>query len=58
MELETQTIIARDLNYLSEETSQTLSIRTLEVNRILNGLINHFQEGLQAQWGLAVTCDP
>ena len=48
MELETQTIIARDLQYLSDETSQTLSTRTLEVTRILNGLINHFREGLQA----------
>ena len=48
MELETQTIIARDLQYLSDETSQTLSTRTLEVTRILNGLINHFLEGLQA----------
>jgi four helix bundle protein len=48
MELETQTIIARDLQYLSDETSQTLSTRTLEVTRILNGLINHFRERLQA----------
>jgi four helix bundle protein len=47
MELETQTIIARDLDYLTEKTSQTLSTRTLEVTRILNGLINHFQQELQ-----------
>jgi four helix bundle protein len=47
MELETQTIIARDLEYLTEKTSQTLSTRTLEVTRILNGLINHFQQEVQ-----------
>src|ERR1700704_6903090 len=43
MELETQTIITRDLDYLTEKTSQTLATITLEVMRILNGLINHFQ---------------
>jgi len=44
MELETQIIIARDFDYLNEGTGQTLSTRTLEVTRILNGLINHFQQ--------------
>jgi four helix bundle protein len=47
MELETQIIIARDLDYLNEGAGQTLSTRTLEVTRILNGLINHFQQELQ-----------
>ncbi len=47
MELETQIIIARDLDYLNEGTGQTLSTRTLEVIRILSGLINHFQQELQ-----------
>ncbi|SRR6266446_2147826 len=47
MELETQTIIARDLDYVTEKTSQTLSTRTLEVTRILNELIKHFQQELQ-----------
>ncbi len=47
MELETQIIIARDLDYLNEGTGQTLSTRTREVTRILNGLINHFQQELQ-----------
>jgi four helix bundle protein len=46
MELETQTIIARELDHLTEKTSQTLSTRTLEVTRILNGLINHFHQEL------------
>ena len=47
MELEIQTLIARDLDFLTEETSGTLSTKTLEVTRILNGLINHFQREVQ-----------
>ena len=47
MELESQIIIARDLDYLNEGTGQTLSTKTLEVTRILNGLINHFQQEVQ-----------
>jgi four helix bundle protein len=44
MELETQTILARDLEFLTEETGRALSMHTVEVIRILNGLINHFQQ--------------
>jgi four helix bundle protein len=47
MELETQICIARDLDYLDEGSGQTLSTRTTEVTRILNGLINRFQQELQ-----------
>lgn len=42
LELETQIIIARDLDYMNDATTRSLSAATLEVNRILNGLINHF----------------
>ena len=48
MELETQILIARDLNYLDEFTSRSLSTHTLEVTRILNGLIKRFQQELSA----------
>jgi four helix bundle protein len=44
MELETQTILALDLEFLTEETGRALSTHTVEVIRILNGLINHFQQ--------------
>jgi four helix bundle protein len=44
MELETQICIAHDLAYIDDDTSQTMSRKTLEVARILNGLINRFQE--------------
>jgi four helix bundle protein len=47
LELETQIIIAGDLDYLDQGATRTLSTRTLEVNRILNGLINHFLQELQ-----------
>lgn len=47
LELETQICIARDLAYLDEGAGRTLSTRTLEVTRILNGLINRFQQELQ-----------
>lgn len=48
LELETQVIIAFDLDYMNETTMQALSARTLEVKRILNGLINHFLQELQS----------
>ena len=47
LELETQICIAHDLDYLDEFTTQSLSMRTLEVARILNGLINRFQQEVQ-----------
>ena len=46
LELETQILIARDLDYFNEATTRTLSTKTVEVNRILNGLINHFLQEL------------
>ncbi len=48
MELETQIRIARNLNYLDELSSRALSAQTVEVTRILNGLINRFQQELSA----------
>ena len=48
MELETQICIARDLGYVDELSNRNLSTRTVEVTRILNGLINRFQQELQA----------
>jgi len=48
MELETQICIARDLDYLDEVSGQVLTTQALEVTRILNGLINRFQQDLQA----------
>lgn len=48
MELETQILIARDLNYLDEFSSRSLTAQTLEVTKILNGLINRFQQELSA----------
>jgi four helix bundle protein len=49
LELETQVCIARDLGYVDDSTGQALSTRTLEVARILNGLINRFQREIQGQ---------
>src|SRR5262249_28418315 len=40
LELETQVAIAVDLHYLSEGHSTELEIRTVEVCRLLNGLIS------------------
>lgn len=49
LELETQILIARDLGYVDDKSGQNLSTRTLEVTRILNGLINRFQREIQGQ---------
>jgi len=48
MELETQIFIARNLEYIDESSGRAPSTRAHEVTRILNGLINHFQQELQA----------
>lgn len=40
MEVETQIILARDMNYLSEGKAEKLLLRASEVGRMLNGLIN------------------
>jgi len=49
MELETQVYIARDLGYVDDCTGRGLSTKVLEVARILNGLINRFQQEIQGQ---------
>jgi four helix bundle protein len=49
LELETQICIARDLGYVDDSVGQSLATRTLEVLRILNGLINRFQQEIQEQ---------
>ncbi len=49
LELETQICIARDLGYVDDSVGQSLANRTLEVLRILNGLINRFQQEIQEQ---------
>jgi four helix bundle protein len=40
-EIEAQTVIATDLEYLPEQRSETLVSQTLEVVRLINGLIRH-----------------
>lgn len=37
-ELETQIIIAKEFNYISEEILQQLSIQIIEIQKMLNGL--------------------
>jgi four helix bundle protein len=49
LELETQICIARDLGYLDDSVGQNLATRTSEVIRILNGLINRFQQEIREQ---------
>ncbi|MBZ5546735.1 MAG: four helix bundle protein [Acidobacteriia bacterium] len=56
MELETQVCIARDLGYIDDYTGRGLSTKVLEVARILNGLINRFQQEIQGQ--PPTTCHP
>jgi four helix bundle protein len=40
MELETQILIARDLNYMNQEQATTLLQHTAETGRVLNGLLS------------------
>ena len=40
MELETQTMIAERLKYVSPESANEVLDRSAEVGRVLNGLIN------------------
>ena len=40
MELETQILIARDLNYMTHQQAATLLQHTAEIGRILNGLLS------------------
>ena len=44
LELETQLIISRDLNYLREDATVQLLSRIAEVGRILNGLLNALRD--------------
>ena len=43
LELETQLLIARDLQYIERPIFESLELETEELSRILNGLINRFQ---------------
>lgn len=43
LELETQLLIARDLEYIEKPIFESLESETEELSRILNGLINRFQ---------------
>jgi four helix bundle protein len=42
-EIETQLIISKNLNYLSEENYQKLNNNSIEISKMLNGLINSLQ---------------
>jgi hypothetical protein len=44
MELETQIVIAGDLEYLVVESVTSLETRSLEVCRMLNGLLKRYPE--------------
>jgi four helix bundle protein len=43
LELETQLLIAHDLEYIEQPEFESLESETEELSRILNGLINRFQ---------------
>lgn len=45
LEVETQSMIAENLGYLSEKDCSDLRNRACEVGRLLNGMINHFKTG-------------
>jgi four helix bundle protein len=42
LELEAQTIVATDLEYLSPNNSEVLLAKIAEVTRLMNGLIRHY----------------
>jgi four helix bundle protein len=44
LELQTQITIARELGYLAADDGKRLTDLTAEVGRLLNGLVNRFQE--------------
>jgi four helix bundle protein len=48
LELETQILIGRKLEYLDDFESKRLIALTSEVGRLLNGLVNSFQSQLKA----------
>jgi four helix bundle protein len=43
-ELETQALIARQLGYLAEGAATNLETRTIEIGKMLNGLINSMRQ--------------
>ena len=47
LELETQIVIATDLEYIESERSDTLVEQTVDVARLLNGLRRHYERLLQ-----------
>jgi four helix bundle protein len=47
LELETQLLIARELEYIDSQLLATFESETAEMGRILNGLINHFTVSTQ-----------
>ncbi len=48
LELETQILLARELEYVSDETTNTLLEQTSDVCRSLNALINSLNAGAAA----------
>ena len=44
-EIETQALIAADLEFIEESDAEQLVARTTEVTRLLNGLIRHYIRG-------------
>jgi four helix bundle protein len=42
-EVETQIVISQDLEYISEQAATTLIEQTVEVIRVVNGLIRHLE---------------
>ena len=45
LEIEAQLVIAADLNYIESVQGETLIEQTLEVVRLLNGLIKRYESG-------------
>ncbi|HEU4888365.1 MAG TPA: four helix bundle protein [Thermoanaerobaculia bacterium] len=43
LEIEAQTVVAIDLEYLESDTGEGLIAQTLEAVRLLNGLIRHYE---------------
>ena len=48
LELETQILIAQKLKYVDSTEGKQLNVRTLEIVRMLNGMIRAFQQKLAA----------
>ena len=52
MELETQIVIAADMEYLSRTAAADLEARSLEICRMLNGLLRRYPENDPARRAL------